>query len=123
MAESRSNDMGKSDMGKSMERMAGQAQNAMSDAVDKASDEASNLGREAGKAWNAAKDAGRDAYRDVADRVSETVDAVRGTDMGDMVDDLRVMMRRNPFLYAGVAMVAGFCLARYMGGSRDMDRR
>lgn len=62
-----------------------------------------------------------------ADGLDQLAESIRERTFSEMFNDVEVAMRRRPALVAGVAVTAGFVLARFIKasseGMRDMDRQ
>jgi hypothetical protein len=55
----------------------------------------------------------RDLFQRAADGLLELSDAIEGRSLGEMIDELGRLGRRNPTLFLGSAALAGFALARF----------
>lgn len=62
-----------------------------------------------------------------AEGLDQFAESIRERSFAEMFNDVEVVMRRRPALVAGVAVTAGFMLARFIKasseGMRDMDRQ
>lgn len=57
----------------------------------------------------------------LADNLATAADAVRGTDLSSLQDDLSAFARRNPLVFFGGAAILGFAAARMMKASERAE--
>lgn len=62
-------------------------------------------------------------FAQIADTLADTAEAIRGKDLGQMMQEATDMARRHPMTFLGGAALLGFTAVRFAKASREGDHR
>ena len=62
-------------------------------------------------------------FAQIADTLADTAEAIRGKDLGQMMQEATAMARRHPMTFLGGAALLGFTAMRFAKASREGDHR
>jgi hypothetical protein len=109
-------------VGDARERAFSYADQQKSAAADKIGGVASVLLKTAEELRGQEQEPIADYVERAASTVEELADSIRSRDIPSMIDEVEEFARRNPGLFLGASMLAGFLLVRFLRASAERER-